>query len=41
MMCAQFNEFNFFFPNFGGVESHICYLSQSLLKLGHKVLFSS
>jgi len=32
---------DFFFPNFGGVESHIYYLSQCLLKLGHKVLFSS
>lgn len=30
---------DFFFPNFGGVESHIYYLSQCLLKLGHKVLF--
>jgi phosphatidylinositol N-acetylglucosaminyltransferase subunit A len=29
---------DFFFPNFGGVESHIYYLSQCLLKLGHKVL---
>ena len=28
---------DFFFPNFGGVESHIYYLSQCLLKLGHKV----
>jgi hypothetical protein len=32
---------DFFFPNFGGVESHIYYLSQCLLKLGHKVLFCS
>jgi hypothetical protein len=30
---------DFFFPNFGGVESHIYYLSQCLLKLGHKVYF--
>uniref|UniRef100_A0A0E0Q6H9 phosphatidylinositol N-acetylglucosaminyltransferase n=1 Tax=Oryza rufipogon TaxID=4529 RepID=A0A0E0Q6H9_ORYRU len=29
---------DFFFPNFGGVESHIYYLSQCLLKLGHKVI---
>ncbi|VAH80937.1 unnamed protein product [Triticum turgidum subsp. durum] len=29
---------DFFFPNFGGVESHIYYLSQCLLKLGHKVV---
>jgi hypothetical protein len=28
---------DFFYPNFGGVESHIYYLSQCLLKLGHKV----
>lgn len=28
---------DFFFPNFGGVESHIYYLAQCLLKLGHKV----
>uniref|UniRef100_A0A8R7PMK0 phosphatidylinositol N-acetylglucosaminyltransferase n=1 Tax=Triticum urartu TaxID=4572 RepID=A0A8R7PMK0_TRIUA len=29
---------DFFFPNFGGVESHIYYLSQCLLKLRHKVV---
>ncbi|CAN6464048.1 unnamed protein product [Victoria cruziana] len=29
---------DFFFPNFGGVESHIYYLSQCLLELGHKVV---
>lgn len=29
---------DFFYPNFGGVESHIYYLSQCLLKLGHKVV---
>ncbi|CAH8379340.1 unnamed protein product [Eruca vesicaria subsp. sativa] len=29
---------DFFFPNFGGVENHIYYLSQCLLKLGHKVV---
>ncbi|RLM85295.1 phosphatidylinositol N-acetylglucosaminyltransferase gpi3 subunit isoform X1 [Panicum miliaceum] len=29
---------DFFFPKFGGVESHIYYLSQCLLKLGHKVV---
>lgn len=28
---------DFFYPNFGGVENHIYYLSQCLLKLGHKV----
>lgn len=28
---------DFFYPNFGGVESHIYYLSQCLMKLGHKV----
>ncbi|KAK4840496.1 hypothetical protein QYF36_010258 [Acer negundo] len=27
---------DFFYPNFGGVENHIYYLSQCLLKLGHK-----
>ncbi|XP_039159673.1 phosphatidylinositol N-acetylglucosaminyltransferase subunit A isoform X5 [Eucalyptus grandis] len=27
---------DFFYPNFGGVESHIYCLSQCLLKLGHK-----
>ncbi|KAG8082199.1 hypothetical protein GUJ93_ZPchr0014g46597 [Zizania palustris] len=29
---------DFFFPNFGGVESYIYYLLQCLLKLGHKVV---
>ncbi|XP_078155318.1 UDP-Glycosyltransferase superfamily protein isoform X1 [Carex rostrata] len=29
---------DFFYPNFGGVESHIYYLSQCLLKRGHKVV---
>lgn len=29
---------DFFFPNFGGVENHIYYLAQCLLKLGHKVV---
>ncbi|KAL9230353.1 hypothetical protein vseg_005716 [Gypsophila vaccaria] len=29
---------DFFYPNFGGVESHIYYLSQCLIKLGHKVV---
>lgn len=29
---------DFFYPNFGGVESHIYYLSQCLLELGHKVV---
>ena len=28
---------DFFYPNFGGVENHIYYLSQCLLKLSHKV----
>lgn len=28
---------DFFYPNFGGVENHIYYLSECLLKLGHKV----
>lgn len=28
---------DFFYPNFGGVENHIYYLSQCLIKLGHKV----
>ncbi|KAE8722790.1 Detected protein of confused Function [Hibiscus syriacus] len=28
---------DFFYPNFGGVENHIYYLSQCLLKLGHKI----
>jgi hypothetical protein len=27
---------DFFFPNFSGVESHIYYVSQCLLKLVHK-----
>lgn len=31
---------DFFYPNFGGVENHIYYLSQCLLKLGHKVRVS-
>jgi phosphatidylinositol glycan class A protein len=30
---------DFFYPNMGGVESHIFHLSQCLLKLGHKVIF--
>jgi len=30
---------DFFYPNFGGVENHIYYLSQCLLNLGHKVIF--
>lgn len=29
---------DFFYPNFGGVENHIYYLSQCLLQLGHKVV---
>ncbi|GAA0186335.1 hypothetical protein LIER_33623 [Lithospermum erythrorhizon] len=29
---------DFFYPNFGGVENHIYYLSQCLIKLGHKVV---
>ncbi|KAK7319655.1 hypothetical protein RJT34_04378 [Clitoria ternatea] len=29
---------DFFYPNFGGVENHVYYLSQCLLKLGHKVV---
>ncbi|XP_028798712.1 phosphatidylinositol N-acetylglucosaminyltransferase subunit A isoform X1 [Neltuma alba] len=32
---------DFFYPNFGGVESHIYYLSQCLLKLGHKVVVAT
>lgn len=30
---------DFYYPNFGGVENHIYYLSQCLLQLGHKVRF--
>ncbi|XP_073020282.1 phosphatidylinositol N-acetylglucosaminyltransferase subunit A-like isoform X1 [Primulina eburnea] len=29
---------DFFYPNFGGVENHIYYISQCLIKLGHKVV---
>ena len=29
---------DYFFPNMGGVETHIWCLSQSLLQLGHKVI---
>ncbi|KAF4358461.1 hypothetical protein G4B88_020139 [Cannabis sativa] len=29
---------DFFYPNFGGVENHIYYLAQCLIKLGHKVV---
>ncbi|XP_063941912.1 phosphatidylinositol N-acetylglucosaminyltransferase subunit A isoform X1 [Daucus carota subsp. sativus] len=29
---------DFYYPNFGGVENHIYYLSQCLLTLGHKVV---
>ncbi|XP_020698377.2 phosphatidylinositol N-acetylglucosaminyltransferase subunit A [Dendrobium catenatum] len=32
---------DFFYPNFGGVESHIYYLSQCLIKLGHKVVVTT
>lgn len=31
---------DFFYPNFGGVENHIYYLSQCLIELGHKVNIS-
>lgn len=29
---------DFFYPNYGGVESHIYHLSQCLIKNGHKVI---
>ena len=29
---------DFFYPNFGGVENHIYYLSQELARLGHRVI---
>ena len=29
---------DFFYPNMGGVENHIYYLSQCLIKLGHNVI---
>lgn len=29
---------DFFYPNMGGVESHIYQLSQCLIELGHKVI---
>lgn len=29
---------DFFYPNMGGVESHIYLLSQCLMALGHKVI---
>ncbi|XP_058748490.1 phosphatidylinositol N-acetylglucosaminyltransferase subunit A-like isoform X1 [Vicia villosa] len=32
---------DFFYPNFGGVENHIYYLSQCLLNLGHKVVVAT
>lgn len=32
---------DFFYPNFGGVENHIYYLSQCLIELGHKVIIHS
>ena len=31
---------DFFYPNQGGVESHIYQLSQHLIEKGHKVFFS-
>ncbi|KAG0573999.1 hypothetical protein KC19_VG227300 [Ceratodon purpureus] len=32
---------DFFYPNFGGVENHIYYLSQCLLQRGHKVVVAT
>ena len=32
---------DFFYPNMGGVENHIYYLSQCLLQRGHKVRLSA
>jgi len=29
---------DFFYPNFGGVENHVYYLSQCLLQMGHRVI---
>mmetsp|Transcript_19281 Transcript_19281/g.31558 ORF Transcript_19281/g.31558 Transcript_19281/m.31558 type:complete len:550 (+) Transcript_19281:126-1775(+) len=29
---------DFFYPNYGGIENHIYYLSQSLIRRGHKVV---
>ena len=42
MLLIQFCNFSmvsdFFYPNMGGVESHIYQLSQCLLERGHKVV---
>ena len=32
---------DFFYPNMGGVESHLYHLSQQLIKRGHKVITNS
>ena len=32
---------DFFYPNIGGIETHILQLSQQLLARGHKVRFAS
>ncbi|KAL2621175.1 hypothetical protein R1flu_001380 [Riccia fluitans] len=32
---------DFFYPNFGGVENHIYYLSQCLMQRGHKVVVAT
>lgn len=35
-MCSMVSDF--FYPNIGGVESHIYQLSQCLIERGHKVI---
>jgi hypothetical protein len=32
---------DFFYPNMGGVESHIYQVSQCLINRGHKVIFDT
>lgn len=41
LLCIPSMVSDFFYPNMGGVESHIYQLSQCLLQRGHKVNWTS